>query len=96
MARTKKGTPDLTDLDIEGFKDDHLSIHVRDEDGNSKGETIGFDGNSIIIKAGDDFLKISLKLLEKQEDHLKIIGKVNWKKAKKEGEKWRKKELDPL
>ncbi|MEA3558533.1 MAG: DUF5749 family beta-barrel protein [Candidatus Thermoplasmatota archaeon] len=96
MARSKKGSPDLKDLDIEGFMDDHLSLHVKDRNGESRGESIGFDGNYIILKKKDEYLKIPLSSIEKKEDHLKIKKKVNWKNAKKEGERWRKKELNPL
>ncbi|MFO8050284.1 MAG: DUF5749 family beta-barrel protein [Thermoplasmatota archaeon] len=94
MAQKKKG--DLGDLDIQGFKDDHLSLHVREKNGKSRGETISFDGNSIIIKDGDDFLKVPFSKLEKKDEHIEVTKKVNWKKAKKEGERWRKDELDPL
>ena len=66
------------------------------EDGETRGETIGFEGKNLILKKEDDFFKFPISYVEPVDDHLVLKKKVNWKKAGKQGEKWRKKELDPL
>ena len=57
---------------------------------------IGFEGKDIVIKKENEFYRIPLTKVELEEDHLRLKGRINWKKAKVQGEKWRKKELDPL
>ncbi|MFW3145435.1 MAG: DUF5749 family beta-barrel protein [Thermoplasmatota archaeon] len=92
----KKSIPELSDAEAKDFRDDMLSLFVRDDGGKVVGETIGFDGNHLILKMEDRFFKIPISAVEKAEGSLVVKKRIDWKKAGKMGEKWRKKELDPL
>lgn len=95
MAR-KKSIPELSDAEAKDFRDDMLSMFVKKESGEVVGETIGFDGKYLVLKKEDGFLKIPSISVQKGDGCLVIRGKIDWKKARKLGEKWRRKELDPL
>ena len=69
---------------------------VKDSDDNIMGESIGVEGKDIVLKEGNSFMIVPLASLVLEDDILRIKKKINWKSAKKKGEKWKKKELDPL
>ena len=94
MARKKKTTPNPQDP--EDPRDEYLSRFIRDAKGKDLGESVGVDGDMLIIKDKMDFFKIPMKSATILESHIEIKGKVNWKKARKDGERWRASELDPL
>ncbi len=96
MARGKKKPRTQPEFDIKEFKDEYLSRFVKDKKEEIRGETIGFEGKDLIIKLEDNFYKIPIASVELSGDVLNLKKKVDWKKAKTQGEKWRKKELDPL
>jgi hypothetical protein len=96
MAKGKKKNKTPTNFDPSEFKDEYLSRFVKDEGEEIKGETIGFEGKDIIIKKENEFYRIPLTKVELEEEYVMLKGRINWKKAKVQGEKWRKKELDPL
>jgi hypothetical protein len=96
MARAKKKNKARPDFDPAEFKDEYLSRFVKDKKEKVRGETIGFEGKNLILKSEDDFFKIPITSVELEGDVLNLKKKIDWKKAKVQGEKWRKKELDPL
>jgi hypothetical protein len=77
-------------------RDEYLSLFVLDANDNPIGESIGVEGDRIVIKNGKDFFRVPLKSFEVRERSLRAILKIDWEKAKKEGEIWKRKELDPL
>lgn len=96
MARGKKKPRTQPDFDPEEFKDEYLSRFVKDKKDKIRGETIGFEGKDLIIKKENSFYKVPISSVELVEDVLNLRKRIDWKKAKIQGEKWRKKELDPL
>ena len=96
MARGKKKPRTQPEFDPKEFKDEYLSRFVKDKKDDIRGETIGFEGKDLIIKNGDSFYKVPISSVELVEDVLNLQKKIDWKKDKVQGEKWRKKELDPL
>ncbi len=96
MARKKKGPPNPKDPDMTDPRDEYLSRFIKDKKGKDLGESIGMDGDMLIMKDRMEFYRIPMKNVTIVENHIQINGRVNWKKAKKEGEKWRNSELDPL
>ena len=92
MARGKKVEEDLMD----DPKVEYLSRFVKDESDNIMGESIGVEGKNIVIKEGNTFMIVPLDSLSLEGEILRIKKKINWKSAKKKGDKWKKKELDPL
>jgi hypothetical protein len=96
MARGNKRSKGNPEFDPEEFRDEYLSRFVKDGGGSILGETIGFEGKDLILKKDDDFFRIPIRSVELEADFLRLIKDVNWKKAAKDGEKWRKRELDPL
>jgi hypothetical protein len=96
MARGKKKPRTQPEFDPKEFKDEYLSRFVKDKKNKIRGETIGFEGKDLILKLENDFFRIPISAVELVEDVLNLKKRVDWKKAKIQGEKWRKKELDPL
>ena len=96
MAKKKKKVPGSSEGEVEDPRDEYLSLFVKDGKGEVKGESIGVENEKIVIKEGDVFFMFPLDSVRIEEEQLTIIKNVNWKKARKEGEKWRKRELDPL
>ena len=93
MARGKKT---IGKQSLEDPKDEYLSLFVKDGHDKVKGETIGVEGKEIVLKDGGVFLKVPLDALKLEDRILRIVKKIDWKKAKKKGQKWKDKELDPL
>lgn len=92
MARGKKVTEDV----LEDPKVEYLSRFVKDKDDTVLAESIGVEGKDIVLKNGNTFMIVPLSSLALERDILRVKKKINWKTAKKKGEKWKKKELDPL
>jgi hypothetical protein len=93
MAKGKR-SPKTNVLDDP--KDEFLSRFVKDDKDEIKGESIGVEGNNIVIKNADTFMIVPLASLTLEDNILRVTKKINWESAKKKGEKWKKKELDPL
>ena len=92
MARGKKSPEDLMD----DPRVEYLSRFVKDENDKILGESIGVEGKNIVLKEGNTFMIVPLDSLSLEDEILRIKKDINWKTAKKKGEKWKKKELDPL
>ncbi|MGA1793550.1 MAG: DUF5749 family beta-barrel protein [Thermoplasmatota archaeon] len=96
MARGSKKPKTQMNFDPKDFKDEYLSRFLKDKKGDVKGETIDFEGDDLVVKKGDEFFRVPISSVELEEEFLMLKKRVDWKKAKVMGEKWRKRELDPL
>ncbi|OYT45353.1 hypothetical protein B6U90_03495 [Thermoplasmatales archaeon ex4484_6] len=94
MARGKK-KPSNGNI-TEDPMDEYLSLFVHDDSDRVMGESIGVEGKDIIIKKGGEFFRVPLSSLELEERILRVVKRIDWKKAKKKGDKWKSIELDPL
>ncbi|MBU1941060.1 MAG: hypothetical protein KKC68_04745 [Candidatus Thermoplasmatota archaeon] len=74
--------------------DELLCRFVVDGSGNNIGETIAFDKDIVIIKAGARFLGVPLKHIEDQETTILVKGLIDYQKAYELGEKWRSAALE--
>jgi hypothetical protein len=92
MARGRKSRK----MVAEDPKDEYLSLFVKDVKDQQRGETIGVEGDQIVIKDGPEFFKAPLKSFKLDGRILRAITRIDWEKARKKGEGWKKKELDPL
>ncbi|MGA1872301.1 MAG: DUF5749 family beta-barrel protein [Thermoplasmatota archaeon] len=96
MARGKKKPKVQVDFDPEQFRDEYLSRFLKDKKGEVKGETIDFEEEDLVIKRDDDFFRVPIDRVELDGEFLIINKRIDWKKAKQQGERWKKRELDPL
>jgi len=91
---------DAQSLDLgwmeEDPKDHLLSRFIEDPSSNIIGESIGIERKNLIMKSGLKFYSIPLKNIVEKNDNLSIKGRIDRKKARKLGEAWRKRALDPL
>jgi len=71
-----------------------LSRFVETPKGNNVGESIGIERSRIILKKKLNFYSIPLKYVKEKDDKLVLTHKVNWTRAAKLGEIWRRKALD--
>ena len=76
--------------------DEILSRFIYDPKGKQVGETIGVEGKQLIVKNREKFYSIPLISIHEKNSELVLRKKVNWVKAEKKGEKWRKKALDVI
>ena len=77
-------------------KDHLLSRFIYDKDGKVIGESIGVEGRQLIMKSGKKFYSVPLRNIKEGENELTVKGRINKARARKVGEVWRKKALDPL
>ena len=96
MAKRKKKGMTSPTGEVEDPKDEYLSLFVLNKKDEVVGESIGVEGDKLIIKSQDQFYEIPLGSVVIEEKKLRLKAKVNWKKAKKAGDRWKTKELDPL
>jgi hypothetical protein len=96
MKKTQASTMDELKWVEEDPKDHLLSLFIKDSNGNVIGESIGVEGKYIIMKNGLKFYSIPLKNIIEGEMELTLKGRINRPKARKLGEEWRKRALDPL
>ncbi len=94
MARGRSRKPKKMVLDDP--KDEYLSLFVHDQNGVLKGETIGIEADHVVIKDKGEFYKTPLSNFKIDGRVLRAVKDIDWDIAKKKGEGWRKKELDPL
>lgn len=71
-------------------KEQLLSRFVESPKGTLLGESIGIDKTKIIIKHKLKFYSIPLKSIKEKDDKLVLTKRVNWERAAKLGELWRK------
>jgi hypothetical protein len=65
-----------------------LCLFVIDGSGKRIGESIGIDGDILIIKSNSRFLGVPMKHIEEKDDLLIVKGLVDLKKAYELGEQW--------
>jgi len=94
--RVNASTPEDLKWVEEDPKDHLLSRYIKDSKGKVVGESIGVEGKYIIMKNGLKFYSIPLRNIVELETELRLKGRINRDKARKLGEEWRKKALDPL
>ena len=75
-------------------KDQLLSRFIETPKGTIVGESIGIEKSQLIIKNKLKFYSIPLKYVKEKDDKLVLRRKVDWIRAQKLGESWRKKALD--
>ena len=78
------------------FEDEILSRFLVDKKGNILGESIGIDGEDLILKHKTDFYLIPRSSVALKGKKLVLKKKVDWIAAKAKGKGWKKEELDPL
>jgi hypothetical protein len=73
---------------------DVLSRFVDDEKGERVGETVGMDGDKVIVKSKDkaSYYAVPRASLEEMEGDFKVRPGVDWKTAEEEGEAWKKRQ----
>ncbi|MBU2565161.1 MAG: hypothetical protein KJ655_02770 [Candidatus Thermoplasmatota archaeon] len=64
---------------------------VINKGGERIGETIGMDGQRVILKKDSNFYSVPLSVLDERHGELIIEKEPDWEKAKILGERWRKK-----
>ncbi|WP_455392723.1 DUF5749 family beta-barrel protein [[Eubacterium] cellulosolvens] len=74
--------------------DQLLSRFVETPKGTRVGESIGIEKSRIILKNKLKFYSIPLKFVKEKDEKLILRRKVNWSRAEKLGEIWRKNALD--
>jgi hypothetical protein len=77
-------------------RDHLLSRFIYDSKDDVIGESIGVEGTQLIMKRGKYFYSVPLKKIKERENDLTLKGKVNKRQARRMGEAWRKRTLDPL
>lgn len=76
---------------------DHLfSRFIYDSNSKVIGESIGVEGRQLIMKSGKKFYSVPLKNIADEDEKLTLKGKIDRLKARRLGEAWRKRALDPL
>ena len=93
-SRSSQGTRIDRSNWTEDPRDELLSRFIKDEEGNDLGESIGVEGQEMIMKQGAKFFIIPMNHIRQKTDHLEFHGKINWKAAEIKGERWRKRSLD--
>jgi hypothetical protein len=73
-----------------------LSRFIETPKGTRLGESIGIDKKMLIMKKKSKFYSIPLKAIKEKGDVLILKKRVDWKKASKLGETWRKRTLDVI
>lgn len=77
-------------------RDEILSRFVLDTEGKRKGETVSTEGDRLVIMEAGEFYMVPMSIAELEGRFVRLKGKVNWKRAKALGERWRSRNLDPL
>lgn len=77
-------------------RDELLSRFVVDLDGSRKGETVSTEGDRLVIMESGVFYLIPMSYAVLEGKIIKLKGRVNWKRAKALGERWKARKIDPL
>jgi hypothetical protein len=94
--KKEQEVPDEVKWMQEDPHDQLLSRFVETPKGTRVGESIGIEQSRIILKNKLNFYVIPLKYIKEKDDKLILRRKVNWDRAAKLGEAWRKKALDVI
>ncbi len=77
-------------------RDELLSRFVVDLDGSRKGETVSTEGDRLVIMESGVFYLVPMSYAVLEGKTIKLKGRVNWKRAKALGDRWKARKLDPL
>ena len=94
--KKEDGVPDELRWMQEDPQDQLLSRFVETPKGTRVGESIGIEKKKMILKFKSNFYVIPLNYIKEKDDKLVLLRKVNWERAGKLGEIWRRNALDPL
>lgn len=81
---------------IDEPKDEYLSRFILNADGERIGETIGIDGERIIMKREEDFFSVPIEAIEEKYGDLLLSKAIDWDESKTLGEEWREKSSDKM
>ena len=99
-ARVTKSKKDQVPNEVKWMQEDPqdqlLSRFVETPKGTVVGESIGIEKSMIILKNKLKFYSVPLKYVKEKDDKLILKRKIDWSKAEKLGELWRKEALDVL
>jgi hypothetical protein len=95
-SKKDDGVPDELRWMQEDPQDQLLSRFVETPKGTRVGESIGIEKKRMILKFKSNFYVIPINYVKEKDDKLVLLRKVNWDRAGKLGEIWRKNALDPL
>ena len=73
-----------------------LSRFIETPKGTKLGESIGIEKKSLILKNKSNFYSVPLNSIKEKGDKLILRKKIDWKKAAKIGEAWRRRTLDVI
>lgn len=76
--------------------DEYLSRFVLNTDGERIGETVGIDGERIIMKREEDFFSIPKDAIEEKYGDLLLSKPIDWEESKALGEQWREKSYNKI
>lgn len=73
---------------------DILSRFVEDKDGEAIGETVGMDGDLVVVKAKGEvkYLALPRIALSAQQDSFRVTGTVDWGEAEAQGQAWKERQ----
>ncbi len=77
-------------------RDELLSRFVMDLDGKRKGETVSTEGDRLVIMESGAFYLVPMSFVELDGKVIRLKGRVNWKRAKALGDRWKARKIDPL
>lgn len=73
---------------------DVLSRFVNDQSGERIGESVGMDGDRVIVKTKKEppYLALPRAALSEKDDAFQVTGEVDWEEAAREGGDWEKRQ----
>ncbi len=73
---------------------DILSRFVDDQSGERIGETVGMEGERVIVMTKKDppYLALPRAALSEKDDSFQVTGEVDWEEAAREGDDWQKRQ----
>ncbi|MCU0799982.1 MAG: hypothetical protein MUC62_09985 [Candidatus Thermoplasmatota archaeon] len=77
-------------------RDELLSRFVVDLDGSRKGETVSTEGDRLVIMESGIFYLVPMSFVVLDGKLIRLKGRVNWKRAKALGDRWKARKIDPL
>jgi hypothetical protein len=96
----KKGKKATKQPSSEDFKwmeedphDELFSRFVYSRAGERMGESIGVENKHLIVKSEQKFYLVPLAAVDFEADDLRVVRRVDWKKAGRLGNTWKKKNL---
>ncbi len=95
-VRKKDGALKDPDRGADEYEDEILSRYLVDKKDNIIGESIGIEGNDVVVKHKNKFYLVPRKCVKLKGKKLVLTRQVDWIGALAKGEGWKREELDPL